>query len=154
MADDPRKRGDPGSPDFEVEAYPFFLLNRTVGRYNAAIDSELRGIGIDIPTWRVLMVLGEQSPRPTAEVSRAAVINISTLSRLAERMKKAGLITTVPSRDDRRVTDLALTRLGESKLSEARGLTAPFYEKVIRGFSKRDFTNLLKLLNRLYDNLD
>ncbi|MHB9880222.1 MarR family winged helix-turn-helix transcriptional regulator [Pacificimonas sp. ICDLI1SI03] len=153
MAEDLRKLGDPGSADFHVEAYPFYLLNRTASRYNAAIETELRSIGIDIPTWRVLMVLGEESPRPVAKVGRAAVIKLSTLMRIAERMARAGLITTERDEMDRRVTQLALTTEGEEKLMAARAVTAPFYKKLIRGFSERDFARLLQLMNRLYDNL-
>lgn len=156
MAEDLRPFGDPGSDAFRVNAYPFYLLNRAVSRYNIVIEAELRTIGIDIPTWRVLMILGEHPLRPTpiAEVAKTAVINISTMTRILERMTKAGLVDSVPSGTDGRVTCLRLTALGEEKLIAARGVTAPFYRKLIRRFSARDFAKLLELLNRLHDNLD
>lgn len=154
MAEDLRPSGDPASPDFRVDAYPFYLLNRAVSRYNVVIETQLRQIGIDIPTWRVLMILGEESPRPISHVAKSAVINISTMTRIAERMAKAGLIATQPNADDGRVTDLVLTSEGQAKLTAARTVTAPFYRKLIRGFSAKDFTRLLDLLNRLHDNLD
>jgi DNA-binding MarR family transcriptional regulator len=117
------------------------------------IGDALRQIGIDIPTWRVLMILGEAEPRPVGQVARAAVINLSTLMRIVERMDKAGLITGAPSADDGRVTDLSLTAQGQDTLAQARLLTAPLYRKLIRGFSERDFSRLLDLLNRLHENL-
>jgi DNA-binding MarR family transcriptional regulator len=152
--EDLREFGDPGSPDFHVDNYPFYLLNRAVSRYNVIIEGELKRIGLDIPTWRVLMVLGENAPRAVNQIAKAAVINISTMIRIVERMTLAGLIETAKSGIDGRVTDLALTELGQEKLAAARILTAPLYRKVIRGFSARDFNKLLDMLNRLHANLE
>lgn len=154
MTDDLRHLGDPGSAEFKVDAYPFYLLNRAVSRYNVVIEAKLRGIDIDIPTWRVLMILGENSPQPIGQVAKMAVINLSTMTRIAERMSKGGLVRTAPNPDDGRATDLILTDKGERKIREARAITAPLYRKLIRGFSSRDFARLLELLNRLHDNLE
>lgn len=154
MAEDLRAFGDPGSDEFRVDAYPFYLLNRAVSRYNVVIESVLRGIGLDIPSWRVLMILGEAEPLPIAQVAKSAVINISTMMRIVERMQKAGLIETAPSASDGRVTELLLTATGRDRLAIARTTTAPVYHKLIRGFSATDFRRLLDLLGRLHDNLE
>ncbi len=156
MAEDLRPFGDPGSDSFHVDSYPFYLLNRTVSRYNVLIEAELRTIGIDIPTWRVLMVLGEAEPEPQSigQVARLAVINVSTLMRVVERMQKADLVETLPSATDGRVTTLAMKPLGREKLQAARAITAPFYRRLIEGFSATDFRRLIDLLNRLHQNLD
>jgi len=154
LAEDLRPFGDPGSDQFRVDAYPFYLLNRAVSRYNVVIESQLRSIGLDIPGWRVLMVLGETEPQPIAQVAKSAVINISTMMRIVERMQKSDLIETVPSETDGRVTELRLTATGKEKLALAREATAPIYHKLIRGFSSKDFSGLLDMLRRLHDNLE
>lgn len=154
MSEDLRPFGDPGSDAFRVDAYPFYLLNRAVSRYNVVIEAELRTLGIDIPTWRVLMILGERDPLPIAQVARSAVINLSTMMRIVERMTKAGLVATAPNPDDGRATDLSLTDAGRTMLAAARDTTAPLYRKLIRGISARDFAKLLGLLNQLHDNLE
>lgn len=154
MAEDLRAVADPGSQKFRVDCYPFYLLNRAVGRYNVVIEGELRKIGIDIPTWRVLMVLGAKAPQPVGQVAKLAVINLSTMMRIVERMEKAGLVQSLASACDGRITQLDLTGLGRKKLAAARKLAAPIYQRLIRGFSARDFSSLLTLLNRLHDNLE
>lgn len=154
MNEDLRPLGDPGSEQFQVEAYPFYLLNRAVSRYNVVIEAELRRIGIDIPTWRVIMILGEKEPQPIGQVARSAVINISTMMRIVERMETAGLIRTSPSTRDGRVTELTLTELGKIKLAEARSITSPVYRRLIDGVSSNEFSILLKLLNLFHDNLE
>jgi DNA-binding MarR family transcriptional regulator len=154
MTDDLRGLGDPGSPNFQVDHYPFYLLNRAVGRYNVVIAAELKKIKIDIPTWRVLMILGEKSAQSIGQIAKLAVINLSTMMRIVERMEKAGLIASRAGPSDGRVTELHLTAAGRKKLAAARSVTAPVYRQLIRGFSAKDFSNFLTLLNRLYDNLE
>ena len=154
MSEDLRPFGNPGSEDFRLDAYPFYLLNRAASRYNVAIESALRAIGVDIPTWRVLMILGEHEPLAIGQVARSAVINLSTMMRIVERMTKAGLIASAPSEWDGRVTEIRMTAGGRVTLTQARAATAPLYEKIIRGFTAADFSKMLDLLGRLYDNLD
>lgn len=151
---DKRIHGDPGTDAFRVDLYPFFLVNRLAGRYNATIEPRLRAIGLDIPNWRVLMILGERAPRGVRDIADAAVIPLSTMTRIVQRMAGAGLVAVEPSVDDARVTMVALTKAGEAKLVEARGVTSPVYRQVIRGLSARDFDRLVALLDQLYRNLD
>ncbi len=150
---DPRELGDPGRESFQVENYPFYLLNRLVGRYNGLIGARLRTIGIDVPTWRVLMILGERSPRGIGDIADAAVINVSTMTRIIQRMMRGGLLVGDSPPDDARVTLVRLTPTGEEKLAEARTTTAPIYAQVIRGFSRREFERLTDSLRRMSANL-
>lgn len=153
MSVDMRHLGDPGTQDFEVDKYPFYLLNRLVSRYNSIIEARLRTIGTDIPFWRVLMILGEHAPRSVGEISEAAVINLSTMTRIVQRMTQAKLVHCAARSEDNRVTDVFLTALGEEKLAAAREITAPVYAAAIAGFSQREFGQTIEILNRLYANL-
>lgn len=146
--------GNPGDTAFRVDRYPFYLLNRLVSRYNSIIDARLRAIGLDIPSWRVLMILGEKSPRGAREIAEAAVINLSTMTRIIQRMTAAGLVTTTPSAEDARVTSVALAPAGEARLADARQATAPVYEHLVAGLRADEFEQLIALLGRLHDNLE
>jgi len=153
MTRDNRHVGDPGTAEFQLDKYPFYLLNRAVSRYNVVIESRLRTIGLDIPNWRVLMVLGEDSPRSIGRIATACVINLSTMMRIIDRMKSAGFLTSSISATDGRVTEVSLTPQGVAKLEMARTITAPIYHTVIDGFSAREFDQMIGYLGRLYDNL-
>jgi DNA-binding MarR family transcriptional regulator len=150
---DARDLGDPGTAEFQVEKYPFYLLNRLVSRYNVVIESRLKAIGLDIPYWRVLMILGEQEPLSVGRISEAAVINLSTMTRIIQRMTAAGLVSPRPLPDDARVVEVSLTPAGKRKLAEARKETAPIYGQIIDGFSEEQFNSLIDSLDRLYRNL-
>lgn len=153
MTRDRRQTGNPGSSNFAIADYPFYQLNRTVSRYNILIERLLREIQLDIPTWRVLMILGEASPQSVSQIAERAVINISTMVRIADRMKRSGYVLAEPSTQDRRVTQLDLTELGHERLAAARQLTAPLYHQAIAGFSGQDFGRFLDLIERLHANL-
>ncbi|PZU60947.1 MAG: MarR family transcriptional regulator [Sphingobium sp.] len=150
---DNRTLGDPGSASFQLDKYPFFQLNRLVSRYNIVIEARLRSIGLDIPYWRVLMTLGEHSPRGVRDIAEAAIIPLSTMTRIVQRMTAAGLVTTQPSALDARVTEVELTELGRERLADAREAAAPIYAQIIRGIDEADFAKLLDLLGRLQSNL-
>lgn len=151
---DHRRLGDPGFDAFEVRRYPFFLLNRAVSRYNVIVEAQLRPIGLDIPAWRLLMVLGERTPRSLSQLSEACVINLSTLMRVVQRVERAGLVRTAPKPEDGRITEVWLTELGRRCLVKARQATAPIYAAAIAGFSAEEFEQLNGLLGRLFDNLE
>lgn len=151
---DNRILGDPGTKAFQVRKYPFYLLNRLVGRYNKVIERELRSIDLEIPAWRVLMILGETDPSGSREISEAAMIPISTMTRIVQRMAAAGLVTTAASAADARVTLVSLTPIGQETLARARAATAPIYAKVIHGLDQDEFDQLLSLLERLHGNLE
>jgi DNA-binding MarR family transcriptional regulator len=151
---DSRVLGNPGTPAFRVEKYPFFVLNRLVGRFNTLIEARLKAVGIDIPYWRVLLVLGEAAPRSIGNLAEATVINLSTMMRIVQRMERDGLVATRPGLTDARVTDVSPTSLGLETLAAARRVAAPIYEALVDGLSEPDFDRLLSLLGRLQANLD
>ena len=144
---------DPGTAEFQVSNYPFYLVNRLTSRYNSVIEAELRQVGLDIPTWRVLMVLAQSNPRGVRDLADACVIPLSTMTRIVQRMTAADLVRSTVSAADARITEVHLTPLGESKVDEARAATSPVYRQVIRHVSAKDFDKLIGLLNLLYDNL-
>ena len=150
---DLRPLGDPGSEAFQVRRYPFFLLNRVVSRYNVIVEGRLRRSALDIPSWRVLMTLGERAPRSASQLAEACVINLSTLMRVLQRMERAGLVKTAPNSLDGRVTEVWLSEAGRRKLAQARRLTAPIYAGAIKGFTADEFAQLNSLLDRLFENL-
>lgn len=151
---DNRILADPGTPAFQVAQYPFYLLNRLVGRYNKVIGRELQKLGLDIPSWRVLMILGEASPRSVRDIATAAVIPLSTMTRIVQRMEAAGFVRAAPSRQDARVTEVSLSPLGRAKTVNAREAAAPVYRKLIADIEEPEFNKLLDMLNRMHANLD
>ena len=119
-----RLRSDPASPGFRIADYPFYLVNRAAARYAIDMGKALKCIGMDLPTWRALMILDR-----------------SGLVRLASR----------PS--DGRVTDVAITPAGIDAVSRVREVAARMYQRAFGDFSARDLETLNELLGRILHNL-
>jgi DNA-binding MarR family transcriptional regulator len=151
---DARALGNPATHQFRLENYPFFQLNRLVSRYNTLLEARLRAVGIDIPYWRVLLILGENAPRSVGAIAETAIINVSTMMRIVQRMERDALVECRASPYDGRVTKVYLTSVGQTKLDAARASAAPVFASLIKGFSEKDFLQLLNLLSRLQSNLD
>ncbi|WP_260924421.1 MarR family winged helix-turn-helix transcriptional regulator [Novosphingobium sp. 9] len=150
---DNRVLGDPVTPEFELANYPFYRLIRLASRYNSLIEQRLRTIDLDIPSWRVLMILGEKSPRGVREIAQKAVIPLSTMTRIVQRMEMAGLVSLAAASYDARVTEVTITEDGAARLVKARELSSPVYNQAIRGFTKTDFDRFLSLIGRMHGNL-
>ena len=148
-----RLRSDPGSPGFRIADYPFYLVNRTAARYAIDMGKALKSIGMDLPTWRALMILHERSPRSVTEIADQAVIRLSTMTRVVQRLDRNGLVRLASRPSDARVTDVAITSAGIDAVGRVREVAARMYQRAFGDFSARDLETLNQLLGRILHNL-
>jgi DNA-binding MarR family transcriptional regulator len=148
-----RLHSDPASPGFRIADYPFYLLNRIAGRYAIDMSDALKSIGMDLPTWRALMILHERSPRSVSEIAVQAVIRLSTMTRVVRRLERAGLVRLATRSSDARVTEVLITTRGEDALKRVRGVAGRVYARAFADFSARDIGLLNGLLVRVMSNL-
>ena len=148
-----RLRSDPASPGFRIADYPFYLVNRAAARYAIDMGKALKGIGMDLPTWRALMILHERSPRSVTEIADQAVIRLSTMTRVVQRLERSGLVRLASRPSDARVTDVAITSAGIDSVGRVREVAARMYQRAFGDFSARDLETLNQLLGRILHNL-
>ena len=91
-AADARLRGDPGFADYGIDESPFYLIARTAGRYAMDMEDALRSIDMDLPSWRALMLVHEVNPSSVNEITDRAVMRLSTMTRVVQRLEKRGLV--------------------------------------------------------------
>ena len=94
------------------ENFAPYLMNRIIGRYNAALSSEMTKIGLTTPQMRSLAVLSLIDGILIRELAVYAVVQQSTLSRALEALDKTGLIRRVRDENDSRATRLFITDAG------------------------------------------
>ena len=148
-----RLRSDPASSGFRISDYPFYLLNRIAGRYSIDMSDALKAIGMDLPTWRALMILHERSPRSVSEIAVQAVIRLSTMTRVVQRLDRAGLVRLARRTSDARVTDVVITPQGLAAVRRVREVAGRVYTRAFADFSERDIELLNGLLVRVMRNL-
>ena len=140
---------DPLSPDFTYHSYPFYLLSRTSGRYNRAMERALKPLGLDQACWRVLVVLADDGVLSISEIAEAAVYKASTLSRIIGRMQAAGHLAVAPRASDNRVVDVSLTPAGRALYERSMAAASRVYRRACEALSEAEFEQLSHLLDKL-----
>ena len=82
-------------------------------RRDRQLAAALKADGLRAPEWRILATLHSQHRLSMSELADLTSIDRTTLSRLVERMVRAGWAMRLSDTSDARVTRLALTAAGE-----------------------------------------
>lgn len=144
---------NPSSPDFVKEEFPFYWLARVHGVYSMEMEHALKPLGLDIPTWRTLMILMERGSSSMSEISLHAVAKLSTVTKLVYRMKSEGLVDTSTSEQDARVTIVHLTDLGRSAVERSQLAIRHIFTRSFQGLTTLQIRRLNESLHQILDNL-
>jgi len=142
-----------GEGSFELQAWPFYWLTRAYGAYISKLEDELRDVELDIPRWRVLMLLEGQRARSVSYLSEEAITKLSTMTRIVGRMQDDGLVETRPRATDARVTEVLLTKHGRRARVLAWQKAGSIYEKVFEPMSKTEVDEFRRLLKKSYESI-
>ncbi len=151
---DVRRRADPFDALFALANSPFYWISRVSGRYVLDMGSVLRKVGMDVPRWRVLMILHEHDPASISTIAEEAVIKLSTVTRIVQRMQIEGLVTCAPRASDARVTEVRLTPAGSAAMDKVRSQASRIFHQAFDSVSDEEMTAFTSLLRRLFDNLE
>ena len=150
---DAKTRGDPAHSQFRIVDWPFYLLARTARRYEMDMEHALQRIDMDVPSWRAIMWLHERNPSSVSEIAEHAVIRLSTMTRVVQRLDKRGLVTVARRAADARVTDVHITANGEQVVKQLRAVASRVYQAAFKDFDAADIETLNGLLRRVFGNL-
>jgi DNA-binding MarR family transcriptional regulator len=150
---DAKVRGDPAHPDFRIADWPFYLITRTARRYEMDMEHALQRIDMDVPSWRAIMLLHECSPSSVSEIAERAVIRLSTMTRVVQRLEKRGLVSLSTRAADARVTDVYITDAGEKIVKQVREVASRIYQSAFKDLDAVQIETLNTLLLRIFKNL-
>jgi MarR family transcriptional regulator, organic hydroperoxide resistance regulator len=148
------RRADPVDPEFKIASSPFYWLARVEGRYTLGMDAVLKRIEMDVPRWRVLMLLTEHSPASVSELSEHAIIRLSTMTKIVLRMKAEGYVDTRVSATDGRVTEVLLMPKGQQAVKQVRAQAGRIFQQAFRDLSASQLAGLNDALQKIFHNLD
>lgn len=146
-------RFDPTSPEFVKEEFPFYWLARVHGVYSLEMEGALKPLGLDIPSWRTLMILNERGSSSMSEISLHAIAKLSTVTKLVYRMKSEGLVDTSTSEHDARVTVVHLTEPGRQAIAHSQLATRHIFLRSFQGLTPLQIRKLNEALHQILDNL-
>jgi DNA-binding MarR family transcriptional regulator len=148
-----KERADPLFRHFRIDDYPFYLVSRASDQYVRRMERVLKEIGMDVPSWRTLMILNEKSPRSVSEIANLAVIKVPTMMKALQRMQKAKLVGFAQSRSDARVTEVRITDKGLEGVGRIRRVASRIYNQAFLHFTASEVHTLNATLVRILDNL-
>ncbi len=134
-----------------LENFAPYLMNRIMGRYNAALSAEMSALGLTTPQMRSLAVLSVIDGILIRELAVYAVVQQSTLSRALDALAKDGLIRRETDAEDSRATRVFLTDAGREAYERMWPHMADAYESMFVGIGedeKRAFVGTLKTMLR------
>ena len=145
--------GDPAGTEFRLENYPFYLVAQLDHRYADGMEETLRPHGMDRPKWRVLLCLKEKNPSSISEIAQLASMKLSTISRVADRMRTEGLVETAPREKDNRVTEVFITERGRDALDRILRVTSKQYRRAMDGLDGDQVAAFCDTLRHILHNL-
>jgi len=148
-----RESADPASESFLLEKSPFYLMAQANGLYTLLMERSLKAVGMDLPRWRVLMVVFEKSPSTITEISKRAVMKLSTMTKVAQRLEKEGFVKLASNKKDARITDVRLLKKGQKAVETIREVASKIYQEATADFSEEEISNLKALLEKLGKSL-
>ena len=150
---DAKRRGDPQCAGFRLVDSPLYLIVRTAGRYAQELENALHASGMDLLSWRALMIVDEASPSSVSEIAERSVTRLSTMTRVVQRLETRRLVRLAKRRSDQRVTEVHLTPRGKRCVENERATAGAIYRRATRDLTPADITMLKRLTRRLFANL-
>ena len=149
-----RDLADPASRRYTIEQSPFFLLNRATATYALLMDRALSRVGADVPRWRVLVLAEQRGPISVSAIADLAVIRLSTVTKVVQRLTADGLLTVRRSKNDARVTVVGITLKGREIAGVVRATASRIFQQAFTDVSEPEIRTLNRLLLRVCHNMD
>lgn len=111
------------------------------------------GHDVSFAHWIVLVRLKEGKEVTASDLCRALQHDTGALTRMLDALEERGYLTRERSREDRRVVRLLLTDAGLAKVVELTPIVVERLNVALADFSKTEFDELSRLLNKLIDSI-
>lgn len=150
----------PAKPSPAIRSSPLLQSTRrslpmSLLRAREVVMAQFRPIlaqhGVSEQQWRVIRVLGEQSPLDATELAERASILAPSLTRIIKALEERSLITRGKVEADGRRVMLSIAPKGQVLISEVSPESSAIYDDVQRRIGQERYEQLLDLLEGLID---
>ncbi|MBI5586481.1 MAG: MarR family transcriptional regulator [Deltaproteobacteria bacterium] len=126
-------------------------LSETQRTLMAHLKERLFAAGLRITAVQagILFLLIQKDGRSMTELSRLLFTDNSSLTRLVDRLEKAGLLRRLPDPRDRRTLIISITEDGRKQAAAARRIVRSLNEEIKTRMSPEELEVLQRVLGRL-----
>jgi DNA-binding MarR family transcriptional regulator len=138
----------PSKPFRSLEDEVFVNLLRTAAHLEGELASQLKRSGISLPQYNVLRILRDagRDGLPSLEIASRMITRVPDITRLVDRLERAGLVARVRSDTDRRVVLVNVTRAGQTLVHNLDDPTHARIKTLLSHLSRRTLQTLNHLL--------
>ncbi len=147
MRDDLPRLGEIG-----LANYPPYLMNRIMGRYNAAIRAEMAKLGLTTPKMRALAVLSVMDGQLIGQLAVHAIVEASTLSRAVDALQTDGLVRRAADAADSRSVRVFITQAGRAAFESLWPHMADTYQDMFAGIDPDEQRAFVATLQKIHAN--
>ena len=133
--------------------YAPYLMNRIMGRYNAALRAEMAELGLTTPKMRALAVLSVVEGPLIRELSVYTVVEVSTLSRALDQLQADGMIRRETDPSDSRAVRVYATDAGRSTFETLWPHMAAGQARMFRGIPEAERQAFVGTLQKMLANV-
>lgn len=118
-------------------------LSRSAGR------EFQKEVGLTVPEWRVLSVLGSNEPMTLAALTRILAVDKGWVSRTVIGLEQSGYVVRTPDPRDERVFTIELTESGVKRHLDGSRVSLRRQRELAAAFSAEELEKLNEALDRL-----
>ena len=130
-----------------------YLLAQVCRLHHARVHGLLEGIGVYRGQPPVLFMLWQQEGRTHSELAKRIHVQPATMTKMIQRMERAGFVERRSDPDDERVSRVYLTDAGHGIRAEMQEIFQGLEQEVLADFSAEEQATLRQLLGKIRDNL-
>jgi DNA-binding MarR family transcriptional regulator len=129
-------------------------LPRVTAEAFAVQDRALAGVGLTTRQALILLSCDLGEAATAAELAELYGLEVSSITRLVDRLEKKRLIERTRSLEDRRKTMLSLTAAGKAALKRAVSIAIPIAVAMWKGVSEKERRTLATVIQKVLKNLN
>jgi DNA-binding MarR family transcriptional regulator len=142
-----------GEFPFAASDYVLHLLAAINQFRDSALDTRLKGLGLNVGRYRVLGVLNRFGACTMTELSHFTAIDRTTLTRIADQLVVRGQVERKSTAKDRRQVLLELTRPGRTVYLKALGMVFELNHRILEGIPDDAHRAAARTLKQVVENL-
>jgi DNA-binding MarR family transcriptional regulator len=137
-----------------IDGYLSYLLARASHTVYREFHAQVQAAGLGSLEWRLLATLSDGDGLTIGELAREILAQQPTLTKLVQRMEKAGWVQRGADPADARRTLVFETKQGRATVAALLAQAKAHEDTLLEGFSERDITALKKILRTLISRGD
>ena len=134
-----------------IDDYLAYLLARASHLISAEFHGVVRCARLPVLQWRVLATLADAQVASIGAVADIVLVPQSTLTRVAERMVRSGLLLRAADAADRRITRIRLSAKGLKLAARLVPQARAHEAAVVDALGEADAATLKRILRRLIE---